>query len=180
MEIAIVLAVFSTIFLAVYTYYNQAKRNQLVIDNLVISNVLDKVAKEIFVMRKDGESMISDAIQRHGQLQQIIADNGEILKKNQAILRKNALELYNVRESTLWLWDRYNSIIETMDKRADLLQQYPNTVTLKSQIMSDRVEIERFFASVFKVTPSQYRKMNQVVNGKDPNGNLWTGTSSVN
>lgn len=133
---------------------------------------LDRKEKEIGEERVENAILREHLNQRSEELKSIIKNNKEVLRLNEKVLKKNATQLYHLKEASCFLYTHYNSIVKLSDS---LLAGNGIEVDQLGMIRSEAEYnirlINEYFFNNFRMTIDQYKKsLTNIVARPDTSG----------
>lgn len=149
------------------------------------SLILELAAKQLLIQKEDNQLTFNEAVQKHNDISLLLANNKQICDNNVLILKRNATELFHVKECSIWLYEHYKNIISIIDKGNLMSDQndreYVEKVYLaREEALNGVTKVEKYFTNTFGIHPEDYKKEKVNIKGIRQNGAGYVSDSSIN
>lgn len=148
------------------------------------SEWLNEVAKELASERKFNDKLSKKLQEKDKEVKDIHTDNLILLTSNKETLKENKMQLYNIREASLYAWQQYRSISDMLrnllvfdDGESTVFDHIRNSLQIVNNSMH---HTGNYFKAYFKMTPEEYLSKKNNIKGKRLDGSDYVSDSKAN
>ncbi len=165
----------------------QEKAEELQIKTNEINNTsdwLDQVAKELASQRRFNDKLGNKLKEKDKEVKEIHADNIILLESNKETLKENKMQLYNIREASIYAWKQYQSISDMLrnllvfDDGDNMVFEH---IRSSLQVVNNSMhQTSNYFKAFFRMTPEEYLSKKNNIRGRKPDGSDYVSDSKAN
>lgn len=138
------------------------------------TNAINEAARKLEQMYYQVERERQKNIMMDSEVRAIHTDNIILFENNKETLKINKMELYNLRQASLFAYNEYKSIDELFrnllvfdDGETPLFKHIRHAWELTNQ---NKKKVADYFESYFRISPEDYLKSKKYLTGKRENG----------
>lgn len=148
------------------------------------TNAVNEAAKKLEQIYIGLERERQKNIIMNGEVNAIHRDNIILFENNKETLKINQMELYNIRQASLFAYQEYKAIDELFrnllifdDGETPLFKHIRHAWELTNQ---SKKKVSDYFESYFRMSPEEYLKSKKYLTGKRENGTDFVTDYTVN
>lgn len=149
------------------------------------SNILHQVINDRSIKLESTAAILNlqarEILKMDQDVHEAMKYNRNLLDRQDDLLKKTQIELYNVKESSIWLHDHYQKVHGLAKKLLKDGRQSPEIYSVMDTADHNMTVIENHFYTMFKIYPYQYKMQKKLLHGKNENGSTsYQTNSSIN
>lgn len=140
----------------------------------ILSARLNRAVKEVIEAKMFNDQIVVELEEKNRIVNEIHKDNLLIFANNKELLKENKMEVFNIRQASMFAYDHYKSMSDLLrnllvfdDGEAPVFGHIRSGLDVVNASLK---KVENYFKLYFRVGPAEYRTKKKTLAGKRPNG----------